>query len=640
MNYDQIPATGGSTPLTLSNAVTETAAITPSTNAAPKYAATANTGAAYASFLLGQVDKTSFTTYAVQEFGSRFRAISPYIQDNWKVTDKLTLDLGLRWDYFPPLRENKDNMSFFSPSLANPVTGVNGGLQFAGQGAGTCNCSTPVNTYMKNFGPRLGLAYQVDPTTVLRASYGVMFTHGNGVGGSNQSVTGSASNALGFSTSPTFSSSGTLLSTAPFTGANGAIPAYTLASGRASGAQFGTGYTTTAGYTGTPSTLAYYDPYLGSRAPEFINWSVGLQHQWTPNFVTTMTYVGSQGHFLLADGTNARGFYADQLDPKYLALGSDLSATGVNLQTTCTKDGLSCPANFATSKAVSDAIKPFPFQTVSDFFSNVSNANYHALQVVANLRATHHLTFMANYTWSRAIDDTGQFRSGYALPAGSVYNNPNAYAADRIERTVSTSSQPHKVVVTGVYDLPFGRSIFASHEWQRAIFGGFKFSEIFQAFSGSPLNITAATCGANPAQGVCLPSYNPAYTNPNNARINGKHWGQGVTRTNYNTVSFIDPNAFTTTPAYQFGNVARTAPYGLTGPGNYDLDLALVRSFKLHLTEASRLDFRAEYYNVTNHTQFLVTGNSLVFGNAQFGQVAPNTAATRKSGQFSARISF
>ncbi|MEO6922817.1 MAG: carboxypeptidase regulatory-like domain-containing protein, partial [Bryocella sp.] len=178
-----------------------------------------------------------------------------------------------------------------------------------------------------------------------------------------------------------------------------------------------------------------------------------------------------------------------------------------------------------------------------------------------------------------------------------------------------------------------------TYAWERALLGGFKFSEIFQAYSGSPLAITAASCGTNPAQGVCLPSYNPAY-NSTTARTTAKHWGQGVTRTNYNTISFINSAAFVTTPNYQFGNVPRTAPYGLTGPGNYNLDIALVRTFKLHFTQAAALDFRAEYYNVTNHTQFLLAGNSLVFGNAQFGQVAPNPAATRRSAQLSARISF
>ena len=110
LNYDQLPATGGSRPL-LSRMPSRKPLLSPrpATRSAAKYAATANTGLSYASFLVGQIDKTSFTQYLRQEFGSRFRAISPYVQDNWKVNDKLTLDLGLRFDYFPPLRENIDN---------------------------------------------------------------------------------------------------------------------------------------------------------------------------------------------------------------------------------------------------------------------------------------------------------------------------------------------------------------------------------------------------------------------------------------------------------------------------------------------------------------------------------------------------
>ena len=141
-----------------------------------------------------------------------------------------------------------------------------------------------------------------------------MYTHGNGVGGGAASVTGGASNSLGFSASPSFSASGTLLSTSALNGAlpansqspavpaNSAIPSFTAATGRASGPAFGTGYTTVAGYTAAPSTVAYYDPYLGGRAPQYINWTLGIQHQWGNSFTTTMTYVGSQGHFLIADG--------------------------------------------------------------------------------------------------------------------------------------------------------------------------------------------------------------------------------------------------------------------------------------------------------------------------------------------------
>ena len=629
--YQSTPASTGTTPLTLANSPTETAALNGG------YSAKANTGLAYASFLIGQIDKGSLTQYVVQEYGARFRAISPYIQDNWKVNSKLTLDLGLRYDFFPTFHEVNDNMSFFNPSLPNPATGLNGALEYTGHGPNTCNCDTPVHNFFKNIGPRIGLAYQVDPKTVIRASYGVMYTHGNAVGGGNQSSTGTGT--LGFSAAPSFSANGQLLSTFPLTGTNNAFPAFAPAAGRDSGPAYGTGYTNIAGYTGTPSGMGYADPYLGGRAPQYINWSFGFQHQWTDALTSTISYVGSQGHFLPADGSNARGYWANQLDPKYLALGSNLNKTGSDLTAFCASNSGVCPSTlsiFNTKQSLATLLKPFPFHSVSDSFGQVANSNYHALQVQLNMRASHGLTFMANYTWSRSIDDGGTFRSGYAIPA-AFSGTGKAHAQDAIERSVSTSNQPHHVVVTGVWDLPIGRSVLANSGWQRAIFGGFKFSEIFQAFSGSPLAITAASCGTNPAQATCMPTYNPAYPSGGDARINGG-WGHGVTRSNYNKISFIDSNAFTTTPAYVFGNTARTAPYNLYGPGNYNLDISLRRSFGLHLTESSRLNLQADLHNVTNHTQFDVANTS--FGNSSFGQVSGGQANDRRAIQLSGRIEF
>jgi Carboxypeptidase regulatory-like domain/TonB dependent receptor len=639
LQYQVTPDTGGSSPLTIASAVTETAGLSKGT-----FAAIANTGLAYASFLIGQNDKGSLTQNLAQEYGSRFRAISPYVQDNWKVTEKLTLDLGLRWDYFPSLVEAHDNMSFFNPNLANPITGGSGALQFTGTGVNTCNCRTPVNNYFKNFGPRIGLAYQVDRRTVIRTSYGVMFTHGNAVGGGG-STAGLAGNTLGFAASPSFSANGQLLSTMPFTGPSGAFPSFTPATGRASGPAFGTGFTKTSGYTGTPSTASYYDPYLGGRAPEYINWTFGFQRQWTSVLTSNITYVGSQGHFLPADGSNARGFWANQLDPKYLGLGSALNLSGAAATAACVANNLTCPTNFTTSQQLSVALRPFPFSGVSDQFGNVSNSNYHALQAQLNMRASHGLTFMASYTWSRSIDDGGTFRSGYDIPA-AFSGNGKAYKQDAIERTVSTSNQPHHAVVTGVWDLPIGRTLLANSAWERAVFGGFKFSQIFQAFSGSPLAITSSSCGTNPAQvafsspaGSCMPTYNPAFSGP--ARINGS-WGSGVTRTNFNSKTnpplFINPSSFIATPDFIFGNTARTAPYNIYGPGNYNLDISLRRSFALHLGESSRLSLQADLYNVTNHTQFTVA--SAVFGNASFGQVSGTQANTRRSAQLSGRIEF
>jgi len=634
LQYQQTPASGGTTPLTLSNSPTETAGINASSNSKPAYAATSNTGLAYASFLVGQIDKASLTQYVVPEYGARFRAISPYVQDNWKVTPKLTLDLGLRYDFYPSYHEAHDHMSFFNPTLTNSVTNLPGAIEYAGHGPNTCNCSTPVNNYYKNISPRLGFAYQADSKTVIRGSYGVMYTHGNGVGGAANSRTGTGT--LGFSAAPSFGANGFLLSTAPLGPGQTAIPSFTPAQGAASGSGYGTGFTSISGYTGNPSGVGYADPYLGGRAPQYINWSLGFQHSWTDSITSTISYVGSEGHFLVSDGGNARGYWSNQLDPKYLALNSGLSLTGSAMTALCVANNLPCPpaALFNSKQQLATALKPFPFSSVSDTYGNVSNSIYHGLQVSINKAPSHGLTFMVNYTWSRTIDNGGTFLTGYDIPA-QFSGDGKFHKADSFDRTVSTSNQPQHIVVTGVWDLPFGKTIFANTAWQRAIFGGFKFSEIFQANSGSPLAITASNCGNNPAQSTCRPTLNPAFTG--SARINGA-WGHGVTRSNYSTVNFIDPNAFIATPDYKFSNSPRTAPYNLYGPGNYGLDISLRRSFALHLSDSSKLSLQADMYNVTNHTQFSGIGTSFGSGKG-FGQVSGQGNLSRDV-QLSGRLEF
>jgi len=668
MQYNVLQAAGGSTPLTLANAVTETSGINKSSNSSPAYVATSGTGLSYASFLVGQIDKGSFTQYLQQTLGTRFRPISPYFQDDWKVNSKLTVNLGLRYDFFPTLREVHNAQSYFDPNLANPVTGIKGALAFAGNGAGTINSPTPVNNYYKNWGPRLGMAYSLGSKTVIRASYGVMFTHGDAVGGLTTSL-----GTLGFSSAPSFSASGTLLSTMPLTGTNGTLPAYTAATGVASGPAYGTGYTNTASYTGTPQSMGYADPYLGSRAPEYLNWTLGVQRQLTNNITVTATYVGSEGHFLQVDSYNGRGLWADQLDPKYLWLGSTLAVTKTNIATACAANNLPCPANFNTSQPLSQALKPFPFQSVTDTFGYIGNANYHALQLIFAMRSWHGVTLNASFSQSRAIDDGGSFRSGYAIPPGTIANHPSlSYAADRIERSVSTSNQPQHFVATAVWAMPFGKSVFAGSPVGRAILGGFKVSGVFQAFSGSPLALTESANQTNPAEINHVPIMNPNFTGQ--VRVNGK-WGHGASgdprypnaisyiaqsvggkdKTSGSVVvpasgPFISPVAPTSpsnqvsllnSPSpydYKFGDSPRTAPYNLYGPGNYNLDLSMSRTFPLHITEATKLNFRAEWYNVTNHTQFGIASTAV--GNGSFGQVAQSSIYTRKAAQFSARVEF
>jgi Carboxypeptidase regulatory-like domain/TonB-dependent Receptor Plug Domain len=645
LQYNYTINTGGSSPVIISNAVTETAGIQ------KNGALIGSTGVAYASFLLGQPDNVTLTQNSIPTTYARFRPISFYVQDTWKITDRLTFDFGVRYDFFPTYREAHDVMSYFDPNLLNPATGVNGALNFTGQGSGTCNCHTPVSNYFKNIGPRLGLAYQIDPKTVVRSSYGVIYSHGNGVGGS--SVSRNGTQTLGFSAVPAFAANtSTYLTTAPL---DSGVPAYAPAAGRASGPKFGTGYTTTSGSTGTPSTAYYADPYLGGRAPQFINYTLGFEHQWTNTLTTSMSYVGSQGHFLQADGSNARGYWSDQLDPKYLGLGSCLSnavsvlatktnAAGVNCLTALEQSGAAVPSWFNPAQQLQVALKPYPQYNVSDNYGQVSNAHYNALQAVANMHVSHGVTFMMSYTWGRSIDDGGTFRSGYAIPA-AFSNTGRSYAADAIERTVSLINQPHHFVFTGVQHLPFGTGrLGGEHAWTRALFGGFEFSQIAQIYSGSPLAITATSCQTNPAQSTCMPTLNPAFTG--SARTT-RHWsGFGpniVPSVGSATVAPTGPfisTALTNSvymPAYTFGNAPRTAAYGLTGPGFFGVDISLRRSFPLHISETTKLNLQADLYNVTNFVQF---GNIVTtMGSSNFS--TPQTQNNNpRQGQLSARIEF
>jgi hypothetical protein len=661
MLYNTFAAWGGTTPITLATAVTETAALA---STGPGNYTLGAGGQPYASFLIGEIDKGSFTDYSLHpEYGARFRAISPYVQDNWKVNSKLTLDLGLRYDFYPSVREVKDMASFFDPTLVNPVIGgtFTGALNFAGHGAGTCNCDSPVRNYYRNFGPRIGLAYQLNSKTVIRSSYGVMYTHSGAVGGLASTL-----GTLGFAASPSWSSANAVTTMPGFL--NGSIgptvPTYAGALGVASGAAYGTGYTKTTNYTGTPSGSNYDDTYLGGRAPEYINWSLGIQRQVTSALAVTVTYVGTEGHFLQLDSYTARGLYSNQLDPKYLVLGSHLGDTGSTLTTDCGTGGVvptagfSCNstalANYSASQPLSTLLKPYPFEAPSDSFGYVGNANYHGLQAMVNMRSWRGLTVNANYAYARVIDDGGTFRSGYAIPAGTIANNPTkSWSVDRMERTVSTTNQKQHFVLTTVWDWPLGKTVLNSQQLERAIFGGFKFSGIYQQYTGSPLAITENTGPTNQAQ-----SGSPAYMNPNfvgqSARQNGR-WGKGATTSNYTTISYIVPpggttvanatgpflntgtSAIKTSMGYLFGDAPRTAPYNLTGPGNFELDLGMVRSFPLHFKD-SKLNFRAEWYNVTNHTLFAVASTAV--GASNFGQVTSASTANRKAAQFSARIEF
>ena len=152
---------------------------------------------------MGAVDSGSYTEYAAiaQETGARYHPFALYANDDWKLTNKLTVNAGLRWDTMPPMREVRDRFSFLNPTMTNPVTGSPGALLFAGSGTDGCNCTTPMKTYYKDWGPRLGVAYALGNKTVIRAAYGMYYAHGGGTSGGATALP-STTMELGYAAAP------------------------------------------------------------------------------------------------------------------------------------------------------------------------------------------------------------------------------------------------------------------------------------------------------------------------------------------------------------------------------------------------------------------------------------------------------
>ena len=641
MQYNFLVNATGVNPLQLSFNNSATAGYQNSTTAIN------TSGQAYASYLIGAVNSGSFTLASVPETGARFRPISPYVQDTWKITPKLTLDLGLRWDYYPSYREVKDRFSYFDPNATNPLTGSKGAIAFGGHGAGLCNCDRPVNDYFKNFGPRIGFAYQVAPTTVIRGSYGIIYTHGNANGGSATSRQGSGLEGFSVTPSTTFNS--------PTLGQVGNrywqldTPYPSYAPPPVLDPALGTYYTTQS--SASLQNPTYADPYYGGRAPQFINWSFGIQQELTKTTTFTLTYVGSQGHFLVPDSLNARGYNNNQLDPQYLKLGTLLSNPAT---------GSTGPANLAAAgitslpypsfggvgnPSIGQALKPFPqYGSISDAYGFVGNTRYSALEAYVTKRFSDGLTFLTDYTWSRAIDNNGTFRAGYDIPAFAATDG-QFHPARSLDKSLSLGDQRHKFVLTGAYNLPFGAGrLGGENRYTRAAFGGFRLSSIFLAYSGPPVSVVMNSCNVNPSQNVCYPILNPAYTG--NGKVPGLIRPQ--TQADLGHVQYLDPNAFARTPDYRFSTIARTAPYStLFQPGNYRLDMSLRRSFNIPTAgfhEGTRLAIEADYFNVTNHTHFVYSQSNAVlntWGTSSYGtMVVDANSQINRALQLAARIEF
>ncbi len=646
-------------------------------------------GYSYASYLLGAINSSATTIQAFSEEGGRYRPISPYFQDDWKVNNKLTLNLGLRYDFFPPYREVQDRWSYLNPTKINPATGTPGVLEFAGhRGADiSCECSTPVHTYMKNWGPRVGFSYSVNDKTVVRGGYALVFSRAGGVGG--RGGAGSGTSQAGFTAN-------LVLPAAQTTGAN-AGPSYYLnsqntdfggagyqltspAAPSAASLIIGTGnYINGSGSVQTAGGApGYADPYLSGRAPEVNFYNFGIERSVTNDLTLSVNYAGSNAHFL-ATGSNARGYWAGQLDPAYLAgLGAvrasdgktpilNAPATAANVAIAQTAmPGIAVPyAAYTAAAAKSSAatvahmLTAFPqYSGTTDTWGNVGNVSYNALQISLNQREWKGLSYTLNYTYSKNLGDDNTFRSGFNIPAAAMSNGV-AYHQGRADRSYTTVAVPQNLAAYGVYKLPFGKGgIGGDNFLVRTLAGGWSFSSIFTYGSGVPLAVTYAGCTA-PGQGQCMPDLNPNFSG--SARKNGS-WGKGITAATLGAApskggtQYIDINAFSVPTNYgttasgqtaitKIGDAPRSAPYQLWNPSTYELDASVRRSFNL-TPERVKFIFEVDCLNVPNKNTFGGISTAWVDPNASptaaansnFGSVG--SASGKRDFQFAGHVNF
>lgn len=595
------------------------------------------TGLAYASYLLGAVDSSTVTQNAVAETGGRYKTYATYFQDNIQVNPRLTLNLGLRYDIWGTFTEVQDRMTFFNPNLPNPVAGnILGALRFAGKGAVNCNCRTPVSTYYRNLGPRVGLAYRIGEKTVLRSFYGIFYAHAGGVGGRVNGRQGLSQ--IGFNNNGSLNS--TVTGQPAYYWDNGYPgnpinpPFFNPSYGIGFISKTAPGAAPIGAGPGTAQTLVYGDPNKGGQPPQYQDWSLSIQHSFTPNMVLTLAYSASVGHRL--PGAGVAGQFTNQIPAQYLPLKTLLTTTLTPASLTSAQNILTplgvtipwasagAPFPFFTG-TIGQALKPYPqYSGLSDPWLDIGNSSYHALQTSLNRRISNGLTFMVNYTWSKEIDD---------LLANVRYPGANS-----LERSLGAIDRPHVASATAVYQLPFG----AGHRWNtedrvlRGVISNWQLSGIFQYSSGVPLSITGSCTGGGIIDSTCFPNLTPGFT--------GSVWqngtpgknGMDVRQTHFlNSAAFIDLGSNHALYDFTYGNAPRTAPYGLRAPHNANVDVSVRR--EIPIREAVKLSIQVDAFNVNNAVHFAAPNTSL--SSASFGTFSATANLPRKL-QFSARVTF
>ena len=555
-------------------------------------AANPATGWGFASFLLGTGNSGGITINQSPVNSNEWYGL--YFQDDWKATRKLTLNLGIRWDYQTGVSERHDRNAWFNFTDPNPIStaigfNVPGFLVYEGGGNG--NRRRLYQSQATNFAPRLGMAYQMTPKLVMRAGFGLFYSLNAEIGGYQ------GLDIYGFS------------QTTPYVGTvDGITPANLLSNPFPSGLIQPTGKSQGA----LTNVGLNVDAWEGYRPTPYVEqWTGGLQYEITPNNLIEATYVGNHGVKLLFGGLGM-----NQLQPQYLSMGDALLNPVANpfytyfhehnLVSGCGLDQPSVPQG--------QLLRSYPeYCGVNSIQRPASFSTYNALQLNFTRRWSQGLQFVASFTASKYISNAEGWENWTIPGSGTIRNYYNLAA----EKSLDGADIPKSLVLNYIYQLPVGRGKHFGRDMSgtlNAVVGGWQVSGISTFKDGFPLSIVADNNNTGSLGNGQRPNL-----------VGDPHVSNQTINRWFNTAAFAQPAAFT------FGNVPRTMP-NLRSPGINTTDLGIQKWW--NATERMKLEFRAEAYNISNTPQFFAPDAN--FGDPTFGTIT--SAYPGRSIQFSLKV--
>jgi hypothetical protein len=585
--------------------------------------ATGTNGNPQASFLLGQVATTDSEFYSAHESRKRQFVEAVFGGDTWRVTPKLTVNYGLRWDHDGPLKDKAGIQAWTDLSRLNEEAGgEKGAIVFGSPVAGNAYAGTsaPEKPFMLAYAPRFGFVLAPRPNLTVAAGYGISW---------DQLYIGSEGSQTGWDNTPTYTGTG-VSSLGEAMNLDGTFPGDTLAGVPITLPDFDIGIG-----NGGVVNAAWRDPVHGARRPYSQQWNLRIARQVGSNASVSVAYVGSKATHVRSD-VNPQNV----LNPALLTLGSDLAAVfapGSNSLTLSNGHTYQAPYNgwssqmLGCSPTVAQSLLPYPqfCITLVEPLESSGFESYNSLQVTGEKRLQHGLYVMANFTWAKLIGMGAQ--EGGGLEA-SVYSPFQHYRYHEL----SSIDDPETFNAEVIYTLPFGRGqrFLHSSKLLDEFIGGWNITDATHMNGGQPLAFSA-TC-TRPSQFVASGCYATKLPGQDILAMSKKQVDQAIY--NHTAYSVFNKSAFDSSTNFTYNYVLTSGQQftGARGFGYVNYDISLGKSFPI--SEKVKFKLQGQFFNAFNqHTLGTSFGTSLTA--STFGQYTGTTSNPRQ-GQIVGRIEF